>query len=224
MTTRDLIPMWLRYRVMEWRGRDIYSGYPNEHQCIFIHIPKTAGTSIVKALFGNDSRHVPCVEYERANRRKFKRYFKFAFARNPWARLHSAYEFLKKGGMNEMDAAWAASTLAPYASFEEFVVQGLRRPEIRKWIHFQSQVSFVEDESGRIAMDYIGRVENIAADFAVIQQRLGIGGSLVHLNRSTIGSYEQAYTAEMIDIVANVYERDVQAFGYTFHQRPDQRA
>ena len=106
---------------MDLRGRGVYSGYPNQYKCIFIHIPKAAGTAVTQALFGPVSRHVPYFEYEKANPRKFKRYFKFAFVRNPWDRLVSTYFFLKRGGLNEMDRQWAEKNLSVFDNFDSFV-------------------------------------------------------------------------------------------------------
>ena len=89
----------LRMRIADLRGRGVYRGYPDEHRCVFIHIPKAAGTSLTKTLFAAPSRHLQYTEYERANPKKFKKYFKFTFVRNPYDRLFSAYSFLKKGGL-----------------------------------------------------------------------------------------------------------------------------
>ena len=43
MNLKSLIPMWLRYRVMDLRGRGEYSHFADDCKCIFIHIPKAAG-------------------------------------------------------------------------------------------------------------------------------------------------------------------------------------
>ena len=86
----------LRSRLADLRGRGVYQGWPDEHQVIFIHIPKAAGTSVARALFGAASRHVPYGEYERATPDKFRRYFKFSFVRNPWDRKVSLYHYVRK--------------------------------------------------------------------------------------------------------------------------------
>jgi len=216
MAWKNFIPMDWRYRVMELRGRGLYNGYPDRHQCVFIHVPKTAGTSVVKALFGVDSRHVPCVEYEKANPRKFTQYFKFAFVRNPWSRLYSAYTFLKRGGINEVDQAWAASNLAGIDSFEQFVLEWLDAEAMTSWVHFMPQHHFITDSSGKVAMDFIGRMENINADFGYICQRLGISATLPALNKSTQHPYTQAYTSAMRDKVGELYKQDAVLFGYDF--------
>ena len=63
--------------------------YFDEHQCIFIHTPKTAGISIIHALgFQNTHTwHLPLKYYEATEPEKFNRYFKFGLVRNPWDRF-----------------------------------------------------------------------------------------------------------------------------------------
>jgi hypothetical protein len=216
MDWKNLIPMDWRYRVMELRGRGLYNGYADRYRCVFIHIPKTAGTSVAKALFGQGSRHVPCVEYEKANPRKFACYFKFAFVRNPWSRLYSAYTFLNKGGMNEADQAWAATNLAGIDSFEQFVLEWLDAETMMSWVHFMPQHHFITNSRGEVAMDFIGRMENIDTDFNHVCQRLGIVANLPTLNKSTRHPHIQPYTDEMRNKVGELYKKDVSLFGYKF--------
>lgn len=213
---KSLVPMAVRYRLMELRGRGLYSGYADAHRCIFIHIPKTAGTSIAHALFHSGSRHVPCTEYERANPRKFRTYFKFAFVRNPWDRLFSAYHFLKAGGMGDVDRIWAQANLARYRNFEQFVYEWVSETNINSWVHFRPQIDFISDASGHIAMDFIGRMERIDTDFESICRQVGINASLPRLNQTDKVHYSEAYTTEMIEIVRKSYERDISLLNYSF--------
>lgn len=208
--------MGLRYRLMELRGRSLYNGYPDDHHCIFIHIPKTAGTSVARALFGSDSRHIPCIEYEKANPKKFRSYFKFAFVRNPWDRLFSAYHFLVRGGMNDYDRTWAKTHLAHYQSFEQFVHEWVNEENIMSWVHFRPQLHFITDSTGKIAMDFLGKMENISSDFDLVCRKLGVTASLPALNMTDKDHYLKAYTAEMIEIVAQAYRNDITLLGYAF--------
>jgi chondroitin 4-sulfotransferase 11 len=213
------VPMAVRYRLMELRGRSLYSGYADAHRCVFIHIPKTAGTGIARALFNISSSHVPCTEYERANPRKFLRYFKFAFVRNPWDRLYSAYHFLKRGGLTSADRVWAETHLAGYHSFEQFVHEWVNEINVNSWVHFRHQVSFITDASGNMAMDYLGRVEHIDADFELVCRKLGISVFLPTLNKVKKDPYSIAYSTEMIQIVGKAYERDIESLNYSFTSR-----
>lgn len=206
-------PLW-RVRLANLRGRGIYAGAPDAHRCIFIHIPKTAGSSIADALFGAVSRHIPYTEYLRASPRKFRAYFKFAFVRNPWDRLVSTWFFLKKGGMNEADRVWSEAHLAPYADFDSFVRHGLGRPEVQAWAHFRPQADFILAPDGTVMVDFVGRYEQLSGDFAIVARRLGVNAVLPAHNASNHAHFASYFTAESAAIVAQIYARDAYAFGY----------
>jgi len=199
---------------MEFRGRGIYSGYADEYQCIFIHIPKAAGTSIARTLFNKGSRHVRYIEYEKANRKKFKRYFKFTFVRNPWDRLVSTYSFLKKGGLNDQDQKWAKENLYEYPDFEAFILGWLNEVNICTWIHFYPQHHFICDPEGIVTMDFVGKFENIENDFSYVADKLGCTQNLIKTNTGSLRHYSSYYTEETREIVQRVYSKDIQLFGY----------
>jgi hypothetical protein len=211
---RDVI-MTLRARIADYRGRGLYDGYPDSFRCIFLHVPKTAGSSIARVLFGEESRHVPYFEYERANPHKFRSYFKFAFVRNPWDRLVSTWSFLRAGGMNEVDRAWAAQHLAAYPSFDEFVRRGLGEESIMRFPHFRPQTYYVADRNGGVT-DFLGRYESLTVDFAEVARRLGKSGPLPMHNKSEHAHFSTYYHPETRDIVGRIYARDAELFGYRF--------
>lgn len=210
-------PPWLRLRVRlaDLRGRGVYAGWPNAHRAIFVHIPKTGGSSVAQALFG-ESRHVPYFEYEHASPGKFKRFFKFSFVRNPWDRLVSTFFFLKSGGMNEMDRRFATEQLAAYDGFAAFVGGWLTRENIWSWVHFRPQHYFVCDADLRPRMDFVGRMETIDADFRTVSTRLGIEAELKWTNRGNHRHYAEYYSHELRERVAAVYADDIATFGYKF--------
>ena len=221
MNLKSLVPMYLRYRLMDIRGRGIYSGYADQCKCIFIHIPKTAGTSVARTLFDMESRHIPYFEYEKANRRKFERYFKFAFVRNPWDRLLSAFLFLKKGGMNDADRTWAEYNLAKFQSFEQFVHEWVTEENVWKWVHFIPQHYFICDSSGQNKMDFVGRMENLREDFTYLSSRLGKNIELTLMNTTRDDHYSCYYTKEMRDIVYIAYAKDMVLFNYKFEYQTE---
>lgn len=208
----------MRCRIADLRGRGIYSEYADQYRCIFIHIPKAAGSSVAKALFGKSSRHLSYIDYEAANPKKFERYFKFAFVRNPWDRLVSAYVFLKNGGMNSQDRNWADLNLASYNDFDSFVKGWVNKNNIMTWVHFIPQFNFICDAEMNIKMDFVGRFETIDSDFSFIQGKIGLPlNELPKVNASRKKeSYTSYYTEESRQIVADVYKEDIRLFNYYF--------
>jgi hypothetical protein len=207
----------MRCRLADLRGRGVYAGWSNDNQAIFIHLPKTAGTSISKALGVPYSRHISVEEYLVANPSKFARFFKFAFVRNPYDRLLSSYTFLRGGGMNANDRQFSQAHIAPFESFGHFMIDGFAcSPEIRAWVHFRPQTEFICDASGRNLMDFTGRFERIAEDYAQVAARLSLPAELPITNRSYRGDYREAFTPEMVGVVQRFYSADLDTFGYGF--------
>lgn len=217
---KQLIPEHIRSRIADMRGRGIYSGYADRNRCIFIHIPKAAGTSVVQTLFGEGSRHLRYSEYEQANPRKFREYFKFTFVRDPWSRLYSAYGFLKKGGMNEMDRQWANDNLSKFTDFDSFVKRWVTPENIRGWVHFYPQHYFICDDALDLKMDFVGRFEQIDRDVAVVQRQLGL--PIQPMDKVNVTNRTEltipVYTQETRDIVSQVYAKDIDLFQYEFKQ------
>jgi hypothetical protein len=188
----------------------------DETHSIFVHIPKTAGLSVCEALYGNKAGgHSSIRHYEIAfSKKDFSSYFKFAFVRNPWDRLHSAYVFLKKGGLNALDKAFG-DTLPD--SFETFVL-GLTPQAVYSYVHLIPQTVFLCSHAGReLSVDFIGRFENTQKDFNIVRQQVNPAAQMVHLNRTDGRTdYRDAYTPQMAIIVRDLYARDVEVLGYDF--------
>ena len=208
----------LRWGIADRLGRGVYAGYPDLHRCIFIHIPKTAGESVVHSLFGQDqSPHIPYHDFEGANPGKFRDYFKFAFVRNPWDRLVSNYFYLREGRIKGADVRrWAEQNIAKYTDFADFVRNWLTRENVQSALHFKPQHYFICDANLRRRVDFIGRFETIDADFRTICRRLNITAELGRLNTGNHTHYREYYTDELRERVTAVYAEDIAIFCYQF--------
>jgi len=189
----------------------------DRHRCIFVHVTKTAGTSVATALFGYLPYHHTAIDYRVIyGRRTFDRYFKFAYVRNPWDRLYSAYRYLKNGGWDDKDRAWATAHLGRFYDFNTFVKTWLDRENMMRHVHFWPQSEFLCDAHGRLLIDYVAYFETLEQDFERIKARLGIDARMRQLNRSPRSSYLDAYDAEARAIVGQIYQEDIERFGYSF--------
>jgi hypothetical protein len=189
----------------------------DEYRCIFIHITKTAGTSVAKGLFNYLPYHYTGIDYRVIYGRKtFSRYFKFAFVRNPWDRLYSAYRYLKSGGWNQEDERWYRENLSNFDDFNDFVQHWLNLKNIQSHIHFRPQHHFICDNKDRILVNYLAYFETLENDFNTIAQHLNIDSTLRHHNASPSNSYIKVYNDASKKIVADVYAKDITLFGYSF--------
>jgi len=194
----------------------------DELGCIFVHIPKTAGISIGNALFGKaPSWHLGVRTYQLVyGPEDYSRRFKFAFVRNPWARLVSAYDFLKGGGVEEHDRAWRDSHMRPDERFTDFVERWLTPSNARTEIHFLPQSEFLSVVPwSDVDVDFVGRFERLESDFAEVCRRLGVQRSLPHVNRGPARAsedYRGRYDEASARRVEEVYAGDIHRFGYRF--------
>ena len=195
----------------------------DENKCIFVRIPKSASMSVTMTLFGNISGgHNSIRDYQIIfSKKNFENYFKFAFVRNPWDRVFSAYNFLKRGGINEGDRIWSSENLESVIDFEDFVTNYLRKPSIQKHIHFIPQYEFLISYNNKLAIDFLGFFENIKNDFNYVKKKLSKNNSILeHINKTNSNEkkkdYTDFYSDEMKDIVEEIYKKDIELFGYNF--------
>ncbi len=131
-------------------------------------------------------------------------YFKFSFVRNPWDWAVSLYFYILK----DKDHHWHAevSRMSGFGEFLDFYLGTQPR----------TQKSFLVNGDGKIMMDFIGRFENINADFGKVCQRLCIQKTLGKKNTSNHRPYVEYYTPEHRDLLGEVFEEDVREFNYNF--------
>lgn len=186
---------------------------------VFVHIPKTGGLSIANAVYRTEGGgHRTVEDYKRElGPEIFASLVSFTVVREPTERLASAFRFLKRGGINDLDQAFAAEHLAPFETLEEFVTGWLTPESARSQVHFRPQHEFVCGSSGRPEVDHILRHERLQDDYDALRPVFG-GSPLPYLNATTGSSAREAaaLSPRALRIVANVYSKDFVLFGYPF--------
>lgn len=183
---------------------------------IFIHIPRTAGSSIVQAGFPEIYGHVNYRWYQTRNPALYAQMFKFAFVRNPWDRVYSTFAYLRSNGLNPLDKRFAKKYVLPASSFEDFVNRYLPMDQVRSYLHFIPQVDFICDSKLNVQIDFVGRFENLPDDIAHLEKMLDKKIYLKSTNASVRLPYADVYNNRMKDIVAQYYSKDIEIFSYTF--------
>lgn len=178
-----------------------------------VHIPKTAGTSIIKSL---DIRfylgHMFANQYPKHVWSKLK-----TIVRNPYDRLVSAYEFMCRGGFHYN---WEYLLIRDrYRDFSDWVLYGLDEnynQENDKYSAMETlipQTEFLCHENEIIlSPENIGRFENLDLDC----KRLFDIDSLPHYNHKTnTQHWSSYYTDDNVRLkVARLYARDFSMLGY----------
>ena len=181
----------------------------DDHRFIFVHIDKTAGSSITALL--NNGKEKTEHQHKTINQminRENKDYFKFCFVRNPYDRLLSKYYYdLRISNIHKPGSVKNCN------NFNEWVL----KHSFRINMVLPTQYSYVYDNYGNNLLDYIGRFENLENDFKFIKDKLSIEQDLGHRNKNTLekdSNYMKYYTSESIKIVNKVYENDFKYFNY----------
>ena len=190
----------------------------NETKTIFVHIPKTAGISLLSAIYGNVilESHRSIFFNQTALNVKSNDFFSFTFVRNPFDRLYSTYKFLENGGINKQDEIAFQTYFAKFTSFEDFVMNGLNKNMIYQVTHLIPQYEYLCDWKGKVSVDFVGRFESLDKDVKRLSLHLEKEIKLNHLNKTSKVDYTEVYTDEMIKKVKNIYKKDLRIFNYSF--------
>ncbi len=211
---------------------------PIDHprKLLFIHIPKTGGTSIESALgiHGVDNRgnqqepdlhlafgrlrpdcslqHLTLDELreEGCLPPDHRSYYCFTFVRNPWERLVSEFFYLRH-------LTTAAGKEGP-TDFPSFAA-GLEEKVASRKVHFRPQVDFVRGPQGQLVVDFVGRFECLTHDFdRLFRERGERAPRLPHLKHSGASRHHYAdlYDADSRAVVERCYGEDIEYFGYRF--------
>lgn len=192
---------------------------------IFIHITKTAGTSIRKAFnFNRPNRKEGLRKHYHAREainllgtHVWNQAFTFTFVRNPWDRFFSFYRY-KKSKQQTMTSpndpikiddfrTWAFGTFK--TNYDQLKPQQLK--------NFAPQADWVQYEDGTSAIDYVGRYEELQSSFEYLCKRVNIDATLPHLIKSEPRlNYRDYYEKDLIDLVAEIYGIDITTFNYDF--------
>jgi len=202
-----------------------------EHNFLFVHVPKAAGTSIQKALkpysvekprdrvsklrsrLNMVNRKKPIyfpvhASWHYARKRlgtdEYDKMFKFAFVRNPWDRLVSSYHYVIKNKAHKRHGK--VDSLKDFAAYVDYEIQR------NKFL----QCQMVTDGSGGLKVDYIGRFENLAEDFKYVCDKIGVKYDLPHVNKSSHKKYKDFYDEPLVDKVAMHWAKEIRLFSYSF--------
>ena len=196
-----------------------------EHNCIHIHIPKCAGSTIECVLGGgqyvswDDSNkiwmpHATAQQIKKFYCKGYDEYFSFSFVRNPWDRSLSDYLWMQKD-LRIRDTF--KNFLLLQGSFDDERLKCPPKSHTTRHDHLLCQCDFLLNENGQLMVDFVGKFENLQEGFDTVCDEIGIAHQqLPHTNKGNHKHYTQYYDDETREIVAEKYAKDIAAFGYKF--------
>lgn len=235
---RDIKKSYYYYKLKKILGYNVY--YPirniNSKNVLFVHIPKNAGTSIGPLIGFNERKHFSLDENGNPTKenientkgtlrhwdsktivkeiglKKWESSYKFAFVRNPWERMFSWYSYKTKINHHLMRDE--------PIEFNDWIEAVFGDNPSEKYMHskrmYQSQFDWLSLDGESIAVDFVGRVENINEDFKTLAEVLGIKEKLKHSNRSDKGNYTEIYNRKSIDLIEKHFKKDIEYWGYGY--------
>jgi len=181
----------------------------DELNCIFVHVPKTAGSVVASTLFGQGVGHRTLSDYKDIFGTYFDPYFKFSIVRNPFSRVVSAYE------RSRQPSFWGGGSDDKSDRFEEFVLEKLDQ-RAEQGGHFCPQAERLTIDGG-LAIDYLARFETLEQDVESICEKLGVDAELPsnngENNRPPLSAYYEQ--EEVADVVRSVYAVDFSLLDYS---------
>ena len=203
----------------------------NKKKFIFIHNPKTAGTSLTKVLLpysdflsrnqnkpyfyyfnkfvlskliGNIyAKHTPAWRVKKNVPEKWESFYTFGVVRNPYNRSYSYYMYLKNNKR--------LNSYVKDISFRDYIFS------IRKqnWIDYQYY--YFCDQNKKLIIDKVIKMEELDVQFRKLLSDidLGLGFNIPHLNSTESKTdYFDYYDREMISEINDVFTDDFEVFDY----------
>ncbi len=213
------------------------------YRCVFIHIPKTAGSSIetrlgrpvTKGRNQQDHRalcHIqPLTAAEmltllrRGDRETILKRLKYRLQRRDFLtpeqyRAYFKFSFVRNPWARAH--SWYKNVMQDPLHQKELGVPpdctfaDFIANHLDTWA-MRPQLYWLRDCRGDIPLDFIGRFERLEEDFTRVSTRLGLPEApLPHLIRSGGPPYQEVYDRRSRALIARRYAEEIAFFGYTF--------
>ncbi len=196
-----------------WIKRKVHT-FPlwyQEPDFIFIHINKTGGSSIEKALKLPFEHLTAKEKIAEVGLDKWQDKFTFAFVRNPFDKVCSHYRYRVKTNQTNLKNKPLTFAQWVHLSYGKQDPYYHDNPKM-----FMPQLDWLTDENDRLLVDEIYRFENLHEGFKTITEKFNLAASLPHLKASKKVSYQTYYDEPTRAIVERHFAKDLKAFDYRF--------
>jgi hypothetical protein len=193
----------------------------NGRDVIFMHIPKTCGTSIIHALSKYRNSKVTQVRHLTSrfySEEQWNRSYKFCVIRNPYARMISSWKHHTTRYDGPLfDAVINGDTLAgmPFLAYLRLVKRLIKETDHANFVPMVDYMNHPSVKANKI--DRVLKFGNINEDWKKLCSDLKIDIPLGHVNSTNYDHYSKYYTDQTKKIVQSLYRKDFEAFNYGFH-------
>jgi hypothetical protein len=173
---------------------------------LFVHIPKTAGSSISKILDENNldnwkrewPRHHDPYSYLKEANTIDDSIFSFAVVRNPYTRTYSCYKQYNKTNQTNIS----------FSEYLDNIKQG-KISTISPLLHIPQSFYVIDQDA--VQVDRLYRFENLKE----LEEELGWTLGFYNVGNYVVESYIEDYTDEAIEMVQDFYSSDFMNFAYS---------
>ena len=142
----------------------------------------------------------------------FDRLFKFTFVRNPWDLQVSSWHHLRR------ERPHLVENLTGFNDFIRWKLDPERPYQYHVDTSIELQTDYLKDLDGTILVDFIGKYENLKADYEEACLQIGIKPPPLPHKRQAKDrkDYRSYYNDTTADMIAEYFKPDIQVFGYSF--------
>lgn len=178
---------------------------------VFIHINKTGGSSIERALKLPFEHKTALEKIQQIGRTEWDRRLSFAVVRNPWDKVVSHYFYRVRTNQTGMGDG--------HIDFNEWVMRsyGFNDPVYYDQPKmFQPQVNWLKDSEMKICVKEILRFEQLSDDFSALAKKIGKKVPLPHVKKTAHSHYKDHYNDSARKIIGRVFQEDIDIFKYIY--------
>lgn len=214
------------YRTFQNHGLSIHN-INYKHRFIFIHIPKTGGTSFRLAFNVQPFDHYTVAHFKKSFSYEYKHYQKVAFVREPISRFVSLYNYARmkksfyhasEAGIDSISGKHPQYDLTADLNINDFVSYLCDESNTSEFVNSQwlpqTHWLFVDGNLALGTDDFLGKFENLQTDFDLFCKKINMKYELPKENITQYTVPSTLLTMESIDKLKNYYRSDYITFQY----------